>query len=184
MSTLILNNPLQAVPVNYGIFTQINDGPTITNTIAESSIIGSGVGSLSIPANGLQVGDSFHVTSIGHITCNGTATIIVKIKSGSVILADTGVIAMNAATAKHWGINVYFTIRKLGAAGVASIASGGLFSYTKNAGTNFEGANFSIVNNTTFDTTVNNTLDITVQWGSATLADSIYSEILTLNKTY
>ena len=167
-----------------GIFTQTSNGPIITNTNAESSIIGSGVGSLSVPSNGFQVGDSFHAKLIGHITCNSSATTRVRVKSGSVILADTGVIAMNAATSKHWEINVYFTIRALGAAGVASIASGGIFSYTKNSGTNFEGTNFSIVNNTTFDTTILNTLNITVQWGAATLADSIYSEIFTLSKTY
>jgi hypothetical protein len=167
-----------------GLFAQTNNGPIVTNTSAELSIVGSGVGSLSVPANGFQVGDSFHAKLIGHITCNGSATIRIKIKSGSVILADTGVIAMNAATAKHWEINTYFTIRELGVAGVASIASGGIFSYTKNSGTNFEGTNFSIVNDSTFDTTILNNLNVTVQWGTATTADSIYSEIFTLSRTY
>lgn len=174
----------QGPAATVGLFTQTKNGPTITNTAVESSIIGDGVGSLSVPANGFKVGDSFHAKAIGHITCNGSATIRIKIKSGTVILADTGVIAMNAATAKHWEINVYFTIRELGAAGIASIASGGIFSYTKNSGTNFEGTNFSIVNNTTFDTTILNSLDVTIQWGAATTVDSIYSEIFTLSKTY
>ena len=174
----------QGPPGTIGLFTQTKNGTIITNTVAESSLIGDGIGSLSVPANGFQVGDSFHAKLIGHITCNGFATIRIKIKSGSVILADTGVISMNAATSKHWEINVYFTIRELGAAGVASIASGGIFSYTKNSGTNFEGTNFSIVNNSTFDTTILNTLDVTAQWGVATTADSLYSEIFTLSKTY
>jgi hypothetical protein len=71
-----------------------------------------------------------------------------------------------------------------GAATVASIASGGLFAYTKNSGFNFEGVNFSIINNTTFDTTVSNTLVITAQWNTNNAGNSIYSEIFTLHKTY
>jgi hypothetical protein len=81
-------------------------------------------------------------------------------------------------------MDISFTVRTLGAAGVASIASGGMFSYIKNAGTNFEGIDFSIINNTTFDTTTNNTLKITAEWGAANVANSIYSEIFTLTKTY
>jgi hypothetical protein len=170
--------------VNFRLFTQTANSTTITNTTTESTLIGTGVGSLLIPANGFAVGDSFHAKLIGHISCNSSATIQLRVKSGSVLLADTGIIALNTATNKHWELNVYFTIRALGATTVASIASGGIFSYTKNSGLNFEGTNFSIVNNTTFDTTISNTLNITAQWGAANAADSIYSEIFTLSKTY
>lgn len=167
-----------------GLFAQTVNSTNITNTNVETSLIGSGVGSLSVPANGFQVGDSFHAKLIGHISANSAATLRIKIKSGSIILADTGVIDLDTITNKHWEINVYFTIRSLGSAGTASIASGGIFSYTKNSGLNFEGTNFSIVNNSTFDTTILNTLDVTAQWGAANAADSIYSEIFTLSRTY
>jgi hypothetical protein len=180
-SPLVANIP---DTLNYGLFTQTVSSTPITNTIVESSLISTGVGSLSVPANAFQVGDSFHAKLIGHLSCNGSATLRLRVKSGTVILADTGVINMEAATNKHWEINIYFTVRTLGAVGVASIASGGIFSYTKNSGTNFEGTNFSIINNTTFDTTVSNTLTITAEWGAANAADSIYSEIFTLSKTY
>jgi hypothetical protein len=169
---------------NYGLFAQTSSSSPVTNTTTESSLIKSGAGSLTVPENGFKVGDSFHAKLIGHISCNNSATIHLRVKSGSVLLADTGVIALDTTTNKHWEINVYFTIRALGAAGVASIASGGIFSYIKNSGLNFEGNNFSIVNDTTFDTTINNTLNITAQWGAANAANSIYSEIFTLNKTY
>jgi hypothetical protein len=92
--------------------------------------------------------------------------------------------AMSTATSKHWKLDINFTIRQLGAATVASIASGGLFAYTKNSGLNFEGVNFSIINNTTFDTTLVNTLVITAQWNTNNAGNSIYSELFTLFKTY
>lgn len=175
----------QGVPgPSVGLFTQTTSSTPVTNTITETSLISTGVGSLSVPANGFSVGDSFHAKLIGHISCNNTATVRFRIKSGSVVLADTGVIALNTSTSKHWEMNIYFTIRSLGAAGVASIASGGIFSYIRNSGTNFEGTNFSIINNTTFDTTVLNTLNVTAEWGAANAANIIYSEIFTLSRTY
>jgi hypothetical protein len=170
--------------VNAGLYSQTVSSIPITNTALESDLITTGVGSLTVPANGFKVGDSFNAKLIGHLSCNGSATIRFRIKAGTTILADTGVIAMSTSTNKHWEMDISFTVRTLGAAGVASIASGGIFSYIKNAGTNFEGVDFSIINNTTFDTTTNNTLKITAEWGAASTANSIYSEIFILNKTY
>ena len=172
------------IPGLYGLYAQTSSSNSIANTTVESSLIGSGVGSLTIPANAFKVGDSFHAKLIGHISCNGAATIRLKIKAGTIILADTGVVDLDASTNKHWELNIYFTIRTLGGTGVASIASGGIFSYIKNSGVNFEGTNFSVINNTTFDTTTDSTLKVTAEWGSANVADSIYSEIFTLTKTY
>jgi hypothetical protein len=170
--------------VNVGLYSQTVSSIPITNTTSETDIINTGVGSLTIPANGFKVGDSFNAKLIGHLSCNSLATIRFRIKAGTIILADTGVIAMSTSTNQHWEMDISFTVRTLGAAGVASIASGGMFSYIKNASNNFEGFDFSIINNTTFDTTTNNTLKITAEWGAASTANSIYSEIFILNKTY
>jgi hypothetical protein len=169
---------------NYGLFAQTANSTPITGTNVESSLIGSGLGTLSVPANTFKVGDSFVAKLYGHISCVGTATIDIKIKSGSVILANTGIIALDVTTNKHWCIEVNFTIRALGIAGVGSIVSGGLFSYTKNSGLNFEGANFSIINDTTFDTTILNNLDVTAQWNTNNAGNNIYSEFFVLNKIY
>ena len=172
-------------PTVYGLFSQTGTSVAVSATTVESTLINGGIGTLSVPANGFQVGDSFNGILIGHLSCVGTATLQIRIKTTTgVLLADTGVIAMNAATNKHWKLDVNFTIRQLGVASVGSIASGGLFSYTKNSGTNFEGTNFSIINNTTFDTTISNTLLVTAEWNTNNAGNSIYSEIFTLNKIY
>ena len=168
-----------------GLYTQTNSSTPVTATAVESNLLDGGLGSLTIPANGFQVGYSFKGVLIGHLSCVGTATLHIRVKTASgILLADTGVMAMNATTDKHWKLDVNFTVRTLGAPTVASIASGGLFAYTKNSGLNFEGVNFSIVNNTTFDTTISNTLVITAQWDTNNAGNSIYSEIFTLTKTY
>jgi hypothetical protein len=185
MSTLILTNPLQGVPVNYGLYTQTSSSTPVTATAVEGSLLDGGLGTLTIPANGFKVGDSFTGVLIGHLSCVGTATLQIRVKTASgILLADTGAMAMSAATIKHWKLDVNFTVRQIGAATVASIASGGLFAYTKNSGLNFEGVNFSVINNTTFDTTISNTLVITAQWNTNNAGNSIFSEIFTLSKTY
>ena len=56
-----------------------------------------------------------------------------------------------------FSLNIDFTIRQIGVAGVASLASIGGFHYTKTVNGTVEGFAFNTVNNTTFDTTINNT---------------------------
>ena len=166
------------------LYTQTASSTPVTNTTTETSLLDGGLGSLSIPADGFNVGDSFHAILTGHISSVNNHTLTIRIKAGSVIFATTGAITMAGTTGKHWKLEVFFTVRTIGAAGVASIATGGAFMYTKNASNNFEGINFSTENTTTFDTTISNTLSITAQWDTANAGDSIYSEIFTLNKTY
>ena len=130
-------------------------------------------------------GDSFACSLDGLISCVSASTIHVRVKTLSgALLADTGIIDLAAATNKAWIMNLYFTIRTLGTATVASISSGGLFSYIRNGGTQFEGYNLSTVNITTFDTTVINTLVITAQWDTADVDNSITSRNFTLTKVY
>lgn len=184
MSTHIDLTYLNPYTITGGLYTQTNSSTPVTATAIEGSLLDGGLGSLTIPANGFQVGDSFKGVLIGHLSCVGTATLHIRIKTATGIpLADTGVMTMNATTSKHWKLDVDFTVRQVGVATVASIASGGLFAYTKNSGLNFEGVNFSIVNSLDFDTTVLNTLVITAQWNTNNAGNSIYSEIFTLNKT-
>jgi hypothetical protein len=169
---------------SYGLYTQTASSTPVTNTTTETSLLDGGVGTLTIPANGFKVGDSFHAILTGHISSVNNHTLRIRIKTDGIVLADTGVITMAGATGRHWKLEVYFTVRTLGASGVASIAAGGTFMYTKNASNNFEGTNFSTETITGFDTTISNTLAITAQWGTANTGDSIYSEIFTLNKTF
>ena len=169
---------------NVGLYTQIGSSTPITNTTVETNLLDGGLGTLSVPANGFKVGDSFHVFGSGHISAVNNHTLRIRIKAGTVVLVDTGVMTMATATNTHWKLDIYFTIRTLGAAGVASIVSAGAFNYTKNASASFEGINFSTETTTGFDTTVSNTLVITAEWGTANTGDSIYSNIFTLTKTF
>jgi hypothetical protein len=186
MPTEIELNPYYTNPLGYtrGLFAQTANSIPITNTTVESSLINGGVGSLSVPANAFKIGDSFRAIFGGILNAANNQTIRVKVKSGSVILLDSGAQPITNITNDVFSLNIDFTIRQLGTAGVASIVALGAFHYTKTSNATVQGFAFNTVNSTTFNTTINNTLDVTVQWGSANAGNSIYSDIFILNKTY
>lgn len=163
-----------------GLFAQTSTSPVVTGT-TESPLIDGGVGTLTIPANGFSVGDSFVAVLTGHISCDNNEGFRIRVKAGSVILVDSLVFSIAATTAKHWKLEINFTVRSLGAAGVASVATGGYFMYNRN-NVQLEGINFSTENNTTFATDISNTLNITGQWSTANPNNTIYSELFTLTR--
>jgi hypothetical protein len=169
---------------NYGLFAQTANSTPVTATTTETTLINGGVGTLSVPANGFNIGDSFKGVFGGVLTAANNQTIRIKIKTGDVILLDSGLQPITNITNNVFTLNIDFTIRTLGVAGVASIVSLGSFHYSKTSNNAVEGFGFNTVNNTTFNTTIPNTLDVTVQWGSNSAGNSIYSDIFILNKTY
>jgi hypothetical protein len=173
-------------PLGYtrGLFAQTANSTPITNTAVETSLINGGVGSLSVPANFFKVGDSFRAIIAGVLNVGNNQTITIRVKDGTSILADSGAKTITNITGDVFSLNVDFTVRALGGPGVASIVTLGTFHYTKTSNGVTEGFAFNNINNTTFDTTIANTLNITVQWGAANVANSIYSDICILNKTY
>jgi hypothetical protein len=169
---------------NRRLFAQTAASTPVVNTTTETTIVNGGIGVLSVPPNGFQVGDSFHAVLSGYISANNNNTLRLKVKSGSAILGDSGAITLPGITNKFFDVQLTFTIRQIGSSGTAVIATSGQFTYSKNASNAFEGVDFLFINNTTFDTTVSNTLDITAEWGTASTGNSISTEIFVLNKIY
>ena len=173
-----------AAGVMGGLYSQIASSAPITNTLTETSLLDGGIGTLTVPANGFQVGDAFKFDMFGHISSLNNVDLRIKVKANSTILGDTGLLRLPQTTTKHWNLEVNFTIRAIGAATVASIQSSGLFNYSKDASNAFEGAQFVTLENTTFNTTIANTLSVTAQWASASASNIIYSDTFNLYKIY
>jgi len=167
-----------------GLFAQTGNSTIITG-ITESTLINGGVGTLTVPANGFQVGDSYRAVFGGVMNAANNQTIRIRVKAGAITLLDSGVQSLtNSIINDIWSLNIDFTIRQIGGAGTASIVSLGAFHYIKTSNASTQGFAFNVVNNTTFNTTISNVLDVTVQWGSNNAGNSIYSDIFVLNKTY
>lgn len=171
-------------PVGGGLFAQTANSVPVTGTNVETTLINGGVGTLSVPANAFAIGDSFEAVMGGVLNAANNQTIRIRVKAGSIVLLDSGAQSITNITNDIFSLNIDFTIRQVGAPGVASIVALGSFHYVKTSNASTEGFAFNVVNNTTFDTTISNTLDITVQWGSNNAGNSIYSDIFVLNKIY
>jgi hypothetical protein len=181
----VVTIPGPSATTNVGLFAQTANSTLITNTTTETSLINGGVGSLSIPANTFKVGDSFRAVFGGVMNAQNNQTIRIRVVVGGVVLLDS--LAQNLGSSvinDVWSLNIDFTIRSIGGPTVASIVTLGSFHYTKTNNASVQGFGFNTVNNTTFDTTIPTTLDVTAQWGVANVGNSIYSDIFVLNKTY
>jgi len=167
-----------------GLFAQTGNSTIISGTTVETSLINGGVGTLTVPANGFQVGDSFRAIFGGVLNAANNQTIRIRSRTNGVVLLDSGVQPISNIVNDVWSLNIDFTIRQIGGATVASIVSLGGFHYTKTVNATIQGFAFNVVNSTTFNTTISNTIDVTVQWGSNNAGNNIYSDIFILNKTY
>ena len=171
--TLSFNQPTT------GLYAQTVVSATLTNTTTETSIVGTGLGSLTIAANGYVVGDSYHAKIGGVISAQNNDTITIRIKKGSTVLATTGTLTLEAVTNMAWECEIDLTVAAIGPTG--SMCTNGNFAYNRDTGS-LEGFVFQDVE--TFDTTIANTLEITAEWGQAKTQDQIYSSNFVLHKTY
>ena len=172
-----------AVVLTYGLYAQTVVSATIIGT-TETSIVGSGVGGLTVPANAFKVGDSYHAKIGGLIggTSNGD-DITIFIKAGSTVLASTGLFTLDstqtiASGGEGWECELDFTIAAIG--GTGSMCTNGNFAYTKVTDKKVQGYVFQDVQ--PIDTTISNTLDITVEFDNTNT--DIYSANFVLYKVY
>lgn len=171
---------------NYGLASGYSDSIEISETAVPRSLLPIDYkGSLTVPANTFVKGDAFRLCMMGSISSNNNVPVKVFLKTTSgVTLAESSEIVMSSATNKHWTLEFCFTIRSIGEVGSASIMSGGNFSYAKDAGNNMEAFNFEYLNQTDFDTTVENSLEVLFQWGEASGNNSITTKLFNLYKIY
>jgi hypothetical protein len=167
-----------------GLYAQTALSTPIVYASGEASLIGTGVGTLSVPANAFKVGDSFVAKMCGNLTNANNEQIHFRVRSNGVVIIDALVYTLATATNKFFDLILDFTVAKLGAAGVAELTANGVFTYNKNASNAIEGINFGKISNTVFDTTVNNTLTITAEWITSSATNTIRSQNFTLTKVY
>ncbi len=137
--------------------------------------MGTGIGSMTLPAAELTVGKTLHLRLMGIVSTSGTPNLTLKAKAGSTILATTGVVATGSGLANAQVIvDLYLTCRTIGAAGtvfVQGIADvGGVLEPMVNTAV--------IV----LATDVTELIDITAQWGTMSSSNTISSTNLTLEK--
>jgi hypothetical protein len=170
-----------------GLSSGTSNSPILSGSTAEQSILApTFVGSRQAPANTFQQGDAYVATLAGNFSSNNGDTLTLRLKGGAVgtTILSTLVVPLNGSSGVYYELEINFLVRQIGAAGVADLAINYDFSYNQAAGGNFQGERKCEVNNTTFDSTILNQLDITAQFSSTNAGNSIETLLSTLGKTY
>ena len=157
--------PSTTTVVNTGIFSQ-TASVTVGNTVAETTIIGSGVGSTTLQANYLKQGKTLKIRAWGYHSSVSNPNITIRVKIGSTVVLTTGAVASHASTNDGFTIDSWVTCRTTGQTGTV-FAQG---TYTEISNPVFEMTNTTT---STIDTTASQTIDITVQWGTQSNSDTL-----------
>ncbi len=173
-----------------GIFAGTADSlvynPSIDGAIEKSIMPTSIVGSLTVPANGFSVGDSFHLVLAGDFNSNNGDTLNIRLYGGptsAVLLANLPV-PLTASSGVSFEVECDFQLRIIGGPGVADICSNFDFTYNGGAGSNFRGERGVFQNNTTFSTLTDNILLVTAQYSTTNANNSMKTIVSKLSKTY
>ena len=147
---------------------------TVANTVTETTLTATGVGTLTLPANFFVSGKTIRIKASGVVSDTGTPTNTVNIKLGGTTVATTGAVAFSGALSNNaWFIEAEITCRTTGVGGTVFVQ--GRFDV--------EPGNFEGMPNTTTDT-VNTTttllIDVTFTWGTASASNTITCTNLTV----
>lgn len=158
-----------------GLFSQTST-QTVANTTAESSLLGAGVGSLTVPPGYFQNGYSF-IFNVGGLFRDSSNGQLIRFRlRNSGVLFDSGNLTLsNVNTLRGWNISCQFTYYG------GNIISNLSFSYTDGVNNT---AGFTNQGTNPINNLVANTLSLSVQWGTASAQNTITSNFATLTKVY
>lgn len=154
---------------------------TVTNSTAELSCIGSGVGSYVIPANTLKIGDTIRVTARGgYSTGAGPGTWRVRIKIGGTVVFDTGnETPAGSESHSYFEVTSLATIRTIGINGTVD-GEGCLLAHKHPSGIDMFDAHSQV--SVLIDTTKDARVELTMQWGTAATTNSFDTHVVTIEK--
>lgn len=161
------------------LFTQTSI-QSISNTNAETTLIGSGHGTLTLPANSMITGKTYRIKIRGEIGTVLKPSTTVAIKLGSTTLyTDSTTLSTTLASTNFFDLEYDITC-------VSTGSTGSVNSFGKVIGKDATGTIIVPYNGgvDTINTTVNNNLDVTFKFGTASPNNNINSYITTIEQLY
>lgn len=153
---------------------------TVVNTAVETTLFGSGTGSLTIGANTLSVGSVLRLKMRGQLSAAGTTpTLTIKIKLGGAILAASSTFT-NSPAGSYFDIEADCVVTATGASG--SITPFGRVHYVDAVVGDSTTVRLGIGTPSTIDTTSSLAFDCTATWSAASASFSIKSITATLEQ--
>jgi len=173
-------------PVNFNGYGFQNDGQyeytqgvlysqtaskTVSNTTAETSLVQSGRGTVTLPANFLTAGKTIRLTAYGIYSTTGTPNLRFRVKLGSTFVGTTGNVATaNNVSNQAWKVECVITCRSVGVSGTTYTIG---FAMLNTSGTNGVVWDMEAVGTDTIDTTSPLTLDLLAAWGTANASNTL-----------
>ena len=153
-----------------GDFTQTQK-ITIANTTTETSMVGSGTGSVLYPSEFFVIGKSITVTGAGFITAKNGHTSTLRIYLGNVNLVESTLTMPTALT--NAAYDLYFNFTCVGENLIIGQGYTRIMAGVGQATSYFRPLRMTA--DATIDAATSNLLDITYQWGTADADDSVTS---------
>lgn len=156
---------------------------TIGGTGAETTLAGTGIGSLTLPANFLTVGKTLKLRAWGVYGTKAPAvgTFDIRFKYGSTTLITLSPTLTGSLTNQMWEAEFELTCRTTGATGtVFPQGEVELFTSTTASGLIVAGP----TGTTTINTTASSKIDITADWGTSNASNTITCNNFTVEVLY
>jgi hypothetical protein len=168
---------LFAVPRVGALFAQTATA-TVANTVTQTTLVSTGVGSVTLPADYLVAGKTLRVRASGFLSDTGTPNLTMRVKFGTTVIASTGAVALNGTISNNvWLLECDITCRAAGASG--TVFGQGKFFFDNSAQT---GKTEGMVNTATvtIDTTAAQAISVTAEWDAASASNTISATNLTV----
>lgn len=164
VSFFITDSSLQRKTILGGIYTQTSN-VTVANTVAETSLLTS---TTTLPAGFFTLNKQLLINLIGYHSASGNPTVRIKVKLGSTVILDTTAVTSGGSTNAYFSIDALIDCRSTGVTG--TVRGGGSYNELHGAGNLYGMVNTADV---TIDTTVSQVLDVTLEWGTASVNNTL-----------
>ena len=144
---------------------------TVANTLTETTLLGTGIGTVTLPPNYLVQGKVLRIWMWGIHSAVSNPLIQIRVYAGSTLIGDTGLQASHASTNEQWDTKVDITCLTTGTTG--TVMPGGFYEEDTPTASPF---GMPVTAPITLNTTIAQTLNITVTWGTASLSDTITAQ--------
>jgi hypothetical protein len=169
----VLAENMPGIKGNVGtIFNQRVDG-VVANTTTPTDLLSTGIGSVTIPANTLEIGTTVRISMAGHLSTTGTPDFELSVVLDGLELASTGVNTLaSGLTTVGWRLWFDFTCRVFPTFG--AMAASGVWRLGASM--------YGLVNTstTTVDPADPLQIEVLATWGTADAANTVTAQIATI----
>jgi hypothetical protein len=149
---------------------------TVSNTASETSLIPTGVGSVTLPANSPSIGKMLKIRLAGKYSSKTApaGNITLQVKLGTTVVNTTGAHAIDAGeTDQLWIIDLVLCFRTIGASGTVIGQTGWQHTVQGAVSTAMQVAPMVATAPVTINTTIAQAVDVTEQFSTANASNTI-----------